>query len=76
MAQAAVQVLRQCRNDLTRENIMAQAANLKNIQAEGMLPGIAINTTPTDFFPIKEMQMMRFNGESWRPFGQAISSHP
>jgi branched-chain amino acid transport system substrate-binding protein len=76
MAQAAVQVLRQCGNELTRENIMKQAANLKNIQVEGMLPGIAMNTTPTDFFPIKEMQMMRFSGESWRPFGQVISSRP
>lgn len=74
MAQASVQVLRQCGNELTRENVMKQAANLKNIQVEGMLPGITITTTPSDFFPIKQMQMMRFSGESWRPFGQAIGS--
>ena len=72
-AQTMVQVLKQCGDDLTRENIMKQAANLKNFSSEVMLPGIKINTSPDDFFPIEQMQLMRFNGESWELFGEIIS---
>jgi branched-chain amino acid transport system substrate-binding protein len=64
-AQILVQVLKQCGDDLTRENVMKQAANLKNFTIPMLLPGITINTSPTDYAPIKQMQMARFDGEGW-----------
>jgi branched-chain amino acid transport system substrate-binding protein len=64
---------KQCGDDLTRENVMRQAANLKDFTSDVLLPGIKINTSPTDFFPIEQMQLMRFNGESWELFGEIIS---
>ncbi len=67
-----VQVLKQCGDDLTRENVMKQAANLKNFSSEVLLPGININTGARDFFPIEQMQLMKFDGESWRLFGGVI----
>ena len=67
-AQTLVQVLKQCGDNLTRENVMKQAANLKNLELSMLLPGIEINTGPNDFAPLKQMQMMRFNGESWELF--------
>ena len=73
VAQTMVLVLQQCGNDLTRENIMKQAANLKDVQLGLMLPGIKLNTSPSDFFPIEQMQLMRFKGESWELFGSVIS---
>jgi branched-chain amino acid transport system substrate-binding protein len=72
-AQTLVQVLKQCGDDLTRENVMKQAANLKNLQLGMLLPGIAINTGPTDFAPIKQMQMEQFNGERWELFGPVLT---
>ena len=72
-AQTMVQVLKQCGDDLTRENIMKQAANLKNFSTEMMLPGIKINTGPNDFFPIEQMQLMKFDGEAWRLSGDVIT---
>jgi ABC-type branched-subunit amino acid transport system substrate-binding protein len=73
VAQTMVQVLKQCGDDLTRENIMKQAANIKNFSSEVMLPGIKVNTGPNDFFPIEQMQLMRFDGEAWRLFGDVIT---
>jgi branched-chain amino acid transport system substrate-binding protein len=58
-AQTLVQVLKQCGDDLTRENVMKQAANLKNFTVPMLLPGITINTSPTDYAPIKQMQMAK-----------------
>jgi hypothetical protein len=52
---------------------MKQAANLKNFSSDVMLPGIKINTGPDDFFPIEQMQLMQFNGESWQLFGDIIT---
>jgi ABC-type branched-subunit amino acid transport system substrate-binding protein len=72
-AQTMVQVLMQCGDDLTRENVMKQAASLKNFSSDVMLPGIKINTGPDDFFPIEQMQLMRFDGEAWRLFGDVIT---
>jgi ABC-type branched-subunit amino acid transport system substrate-binding protein len=72
-AQTMVEVLRQCGDDLTRENIMKQAANLKNFSSDVMLPGIKINTSPDDFFPIEQMQLMKFDGEAWHLFGDVIT---
>src|SRR5437899_317135 len=71
-AQTMVQVLKQCGDNLTRENVMKQAANLKNFSSEVLLPGIKINTGAKDFFPIEQMQLMKFDGESWRLFGELI----
>jgi len=67
------QVLKPCGDDLTRENVMRQAANPKNFTSDVLLPGIKINTSPTDLFPIEQMQLMRFNGESWELFGEIVS---
>ncbi len=69
-----VQVLKQCGDELTRENVMKQAANLKDFQLGLLLPGIRINTSPTDYFPIEQMQMSRFNGEYNELFGPPISA--
>ncbi|BBK31085.1 amino acid/amide ABC transporter substrate-binding protein (HAAT family) [Stella humosa] len=73
VAQTLVQVLKQCGDDLTRENVMKQAASLKNLGQPMLLPGITINTGPDDFYPIEQMQLMRFNGKTWDPFGKPIS---
>jgi branched-chain amino acid transport system substrate-binding protein len=72
-AQTLVRVLKQCGDNLTRENVMKQAANLKNLELGMLLPGIKINTSPTDFAPLKQMQMMRFNGASWELFGPVMT---
>ena len=74
VAQTLVQVLKQCGDDLTRENIMKQAANLKGFRTEVMLPGIKIDTSATDFAPISSLQLMRFKGERWNLFGDVISA--
>ena len=73
VAQTLVKVLQQCGDDLTRENVMKQAANLKDFRTEVLLPGVMINTSPTDFAPISQLQLMRFKGERWELFGDVIS---
>jgi branched-chain amino acid transport system substrate-binding protein len=73
IAQTTVQVLKQCGDELTRENVMKQAANMHNFELPMLLPGIAINTSPTDFQMIKQSQMRRFNGERYVPFGPVLS---
>jgi branched-chain amino acid transport system substrate-binding protein len=73
IAQTMVQVLKQCGDDLTRENVMRQAANLHDLELPMLLPGIAINTSPTDFYPIKQEQLAKFNGTRWELFGQVIA---
>jgi branched-chain amino acid transport system substrate-binding protein len=72
MAQTVVALVRQCGDDLTRENVMRQAANLKDLALPMLLPGVRINTGPSDFFPIKQMQMARFDGKAWSLFGGLI----
>jgi branched-chain amino acid transport system substrate-binding protein len=74
VAMTMVQVLKQCGNDLSRENIMKQAANLKNLELPMLLPGIKINTGPDDFAPIEQEQLARFNGEVWEIFGEVVAS--
>jgi branched-chain amino acid transport system substrate-binding protein len=71
-AQTMVQVLKQCGDELTRENVMKQAANLKDLELGMLLPGIKINTGPTDYFPVEQMQMSRFNGDHGELFGSVI----
>jgi hypothetical protein len=65
-------VLKQCGDDLTRENVMKQAASLKNVAHPMLLPGILVNTTPTDYRVNKQLQMMKFNGERWELFGPIL----
>jgi ABC-type branched-subunit amino acid transport system substrate-binding protein len=71
-AELLVQILRQCGDDLTRENVMRQAASIKGYVPSLALPGLSINTSPTDFRINKQMQMMKFNGERWELFGPII----
>jgi branched-chain amino acid transport system substrate-binding protein len=73
LAQTMVQVLRQCGDELTRENVMRQAANLKNLEFDMLLPGIKINTSPSDYYPVEQMQMTRFNGEYTELFGPVMT---
>jgi len=72
-AATVVHVLQQCGDDLTRENVMKQSANLHDFRVPMLLPGIAINTSPSDFAPVKQVQMGRFDGESWRRFGPILT---
>ena len=74
VTQTLMQVLKQCGDNLTRENIMKQAASLKDFQVAMLLPGIKINTSPTDFAPISSLQLMRFKGEKWELFGDVIDA--
>jgi len=74
IAQTLVQVLKQCGDNLTRENVMKQAASLKGLRTTNLLPGITINTSPIDFAPIKQLQLRRFKGETWELFGPTLSS--
>ena len=71
-AQTLVQVLKQCGDDLTRANIMKQAANLKNLQLPLALPGIKINTSPNDYYPFESLQLEKFDGKQWVLFGSVI----
>jgi branched-chain amino acid transport system substrate-binding protein len=73
VAQTLAKVLEMSGDDLTRANIMKQAASLKDFAPDTLLPGITINTSPTDFAPISQLQMMRFKGEKWDLFGDIIS---
>jgi branched-chain amino acid transport system substrate-binding protein len=69
-----VQVLKQCGNDVSRENIMRQAANLKDLQVPMLLPGVKVNTSPTDHAPIEQEQLARFDGERWVLFGEIFDA--
>jgi branched-chain amino acid transport system substrate-binding protein len=74
VAQTMVYVLKQCGNDLTRSNVMKQAANIKGLALDGLLPGITINTSATDFAPIEQLRLQKFEGDTWHLFGDIISS--
>ncbi|OPF95133.1 ABC transporter substrate-binding protein [Rhodopseudomonas palustris] len=74
VAQTLVEVLKACGDNLTRENVMKQAASLKDYRTEVLLPGIKINTSATDFAPVSQLQLMRFKGEKWELFGDVISA--
>ncbi|MGX4769239.1 ABC transporter substrate-binding protein [Bradyrhizobium guangdongense] len=73
-AQTMVKVLQMCGDNLTRDNVMKQAASLRDFAPDTLLPGIKINTAPDNFAPIEQLQMMRFKGKSWELFGDVISS--
>ena len=74
VAQTLVHVLQACGDNLTRENVMKRAASMRDLELGGLLPGIKINTSATDFAPISQLQMMRFKGETWERFGEIISA--
>jgi branched-chain amino acid transport system substrate-binding protein len=71
-AATMVQVLKQCGNDLSRENVMKQAANVKDFPAPMLDQGILINTSPDNFSPIRQLQLISFSGESWTPVGEIL----
>ena len=73
-AQTVVQVLKQAGNDLSRANIMKQAASLKDFSVPLLLPGIKINTGPDDFYPIEQEQLAKFDGERWALFGEIFDA--
>jgi branched-chain amino acid transport system substrate-binding protein len=73
VAQALVDTLKRCGDTLTRENVMTQVASIKDLELPMLLPGIKMNTTPTDFFPLKQLQMGRFDGKAWELFGPILT---
>jgi branched-chain amino acid transport system substrate-binding protein len=72
-AATMVQVLKQCGNDLSRENVMKQAANLKDFEVPTNIPGIKISTSPSQYYPIRQMQLESWDGKSWKLFGDVIN---
>jgi branched-chain amino acid transport system substrate-binding protein len=72
-AQLLVQVLKQCGDDLTRDNVLKQATHLDHVELDLLLPGITVSTTPTDYRVNKQLQMARFDGERWQPFGGIVT---
>src|SRR6266404_2834171 len=74
VAQGLVHVLKACGDDLTRANVMKQAASIKGLELGGLLPGIKVNTSATDFAPISALQLQRFKGEAWERFGDVIDA--
>ena len=73
-AQGMVHVLKACGDDLTRENVMKQAASIRNLELGGLVTGIKVNTSATDFAPISAVQLQRFKGEAWERFGEIIDA--
>ena len=73
VSKAMLHVLKQCGDDLSRENIMKQAANLHDLELPTLLPGIKLNTSPTNYHPIRQMQFAKFDGSIWVPFGDVIT---
>ena len=72
-AQTMVAVLKACGDNLTRENVMKQAASIHDLKLPMLLPGITVSTSADDFAPIKQMQLMKFDGNTWQLFGEVIS---
>jgi len=73
-SQIMVQILKQCGNDLTRENVMKQAANIKNLKLPLLLTGMSLNTTPTDYLLVKQAQLYKFTGTQWQGFGEVLGT--
>jgi branched-chain amino acid transport system substrate-binding protein len=73
-AQTMAAVLKAAGDNLTRENILKQAANMKNVEVDGVPPGVKINTTPTDYAPVSQLQLMRIKGEQWELFGPVLGT--
>jgi branched-chain amino acid transport system substrate-binding protein len=73
VAQGLEHVLKACGDNLTRENVMKQAASIRDLELGGLLPGVKVNTSPTDFAPLSQLQLQKFNGDKWDLFGEIIS---
>jgi branched-chain amino acid transport system substrate-binding protein len=73
VSKAMLQVLKQCGDDFSRENIMKQAANLHDLELSTLLPGIKLNTSPTNYRPLRQMQLAKFDGTHWVRFGDVIT---
>ena len=73
VSQTLIAVLKACANNLTRENVMTQAASIHDLKLPLLLPGISVSTSATDFAPIKQMQLEKFDGTTWEMFGPVIS---
>ncbi|WP_454624497.1 ABC transporter substrate-binding protein [Bradyrhizobium cenepequi] len=73
VAQGIAHVLKGCGDNLTRENVMKQAASIRDLELGGLLPGVKVNTSPTDFAPLSQLQLMRFKGDTWERFGEILS---
>ena len=73
LASMTAQVLKQCGDELTRENVMKQAGNIRDFTVPMLLPGIKVNTTPTDWAPVKQVQMAKFDGKAWQLFGPLLT---
>jgi hypothetical protein len=67
-----VQVLKQCGDDVSSDNIVKQAANLRDFECDLLLPGIKVNTSPTDYYPLEQLQLIRFNGERYERLGPVV----
>ena len=74
VSQGLVHVLKACGDNLTRENVMKQAANIKDLQLGGLLPGVKVNTSASDFAPLSQLRLMRFKGETWELFGEILNA--
>jgi branched-chain amino acid transport system substrate-binding protein len=74
VAQTMVAVLKQCGNNLTRENLMKQAADIHDLKLPMLIPGITVSTSATDFAPIKQLELSKFNGKTFELFGDVISA--
>ena len=74
VAQTLVHVLKQCGDNLTHENVMKQAASIKDLELGGLLPGVKVNTSATDFAPLSQLQLMRFQGGTWERFGEILNA--
>jgi hypothetical protein len=72
-AQLLIEVLKQCGDDLTRDNLLKQATHLSRVELDLLLPGITVSTTPTDYRVNKQLQMMRFDGERWEKIGSIVT---
>ena len=74
-SQLLVRVLQQCGDDLSRENVMRQATNIRNFIPTMLLPGLSINIGPKDYAPIKQVQLTKFEGERWMPLGAPVEGN-
>jgi branched-chain amino acid transport system substrate-binding protein len=74
VSQLLVHTLKRAGDNLTRENVMKEAANLKDLDLDGLLPGIKVNTSPANFAPLRQLQLMRFRGETWERFGPILGA--
>jgi branched-chain amino acid transport system substrate-binding protein len=72
-AQGLVHVLKACGDNLTRENVMKQAASIKDLELGGLLPGVKVNTSATDFAPLSQLQLQKFKGDTWERFGEILN---